>query len=107
MTTLAFLAIFAVLIGAACGISALVQLQKVKAELAELKKLLKGPTPVHTAPVAVPQPEVALNPLNPLSTLAAPQPVHSNKTGTELPSVHVFSALSGWIEQQLIKRGMV
>ena len=38
MTALAFLALFAVLLGAACGITALVQLQKVKTELAELKK---------------------------------------------------------------------
>ena len=109
MTALAFLALFAVLLGASCGIVALVQLQKVKTELAELKKLLKSsvPAPVKAAPVMAEQLASELNPLNPLAVIPQPRPAYSAGTETKTASIDLFSALSGWIEQQLIKRGMV
>lgn len=109
MTALAFLALFAVLLGAACGITALVQLQKVKTELAELKKQLKNSVPasVKTVSVTEEQHTSELNPLNPLAVLPQPEPAYSAGTETKTASVDLFSALSGWIEQQLIKRGMV
>lgn len=109
MTALAFFALFAVLLGAASGITALIQLQKVKTELAELKKQLKssGAAPVKTAPVMAQQLASELNPLNPLPVMPQFQPVYSVGTETKAASTDLFSVVSSWIEQQLIKRGMV
>ena len=99
MTALAFLALFAVLLGAACGISALVQLQKVKAELAELKKQLKdpAPAPMRSAPVMAQQPIAEMNPLSPLSITTPLPSVSFTKTSTELAPANVLSAIPGWI----------
>ena len=109
MTALASFALFAVLLGAACGITALVQLQKVKTELAELKKQLKNSVsaPVKAVSVMAEQQALELNPLNPLAVLPQPRPAYSAGTETKTASIDLFSVVSGWIEQQLIKRGMV
>ncbi|EGM77435.1 Putative membrane protein [Rheinheimera sp. A13L] len=124
MTSLLFLVSIIVIIGALCGIGALLQLNQIKAELAALKKQLNGKTPstseikqdpesVAIAPVvAAPsmgQPVVAaaLNPLNPLAVMPQARPAPLTEKHTASPSDDFFSSVSGWIEQQLIKRGMV
>jgi uncharacterized membrane protein len=115
MTSLMVLVGLIAAIGALCGIRAMLQLSQIKAELAELKKQFKGksvsvppaalPTEPELAAAAIAQPAVDVNPLNPLTVIPQTQPIPAPDISA--PPADVFSALSGWIEQQLIKRGMV
>jgi uncharacterized membrane protein len=112
MTSLAFFVLLIVLIGAACGIAALMQLQKVKAELYQLKKQLQqAAEPAADHPVAAvplsPQDTSGLNPLNPLPVMITTHPLPPVTAQAETVSIGFFSAVSSWVEQQLIKRGMV
>lgn len=107
MSSLAVLLVLLIVAGAACGITALLQLQKVKAELAELKRQLKNQVPVPAPPVAAKKPEAELNPLHPLTLIPVPQAAVAVTTPELARSTDVNPAIFTWIEQQLIKRGMV
>ncbi len=131
---LAVLAVILVLVGAACGIAAIVQLGQLQDQLAELKSRLEAvPSAVKTTAPEQSQPSpppavvqqsaepvqqaqfvtkaeavattVELNPLNPLAVVTTDN-TSTTKTTAEQES-GVFSSLSAWIEDQLIKRGMV
>jgi uncharacterized membrane protein len=131
LTVLAILAIVIVLVGAACGIAAIVQLGQVKDELAELKRSQIRPSAAVNTPDPEQSPErtsaqftaepiqepqvfaepttpIDLNPLNPLAVLTTDTAAGiQNNAATAEPQSGVFSSLSAWIEDQLIKRGMV
>ncbi len=135
LSILAVLALLVILAGAACGIAAIIRLGELKDELAELKRHLASDSAGQKTPAADQSPlfppnqhpeahqaeqteqpalvvkteaavAVELNPLNPLAVLTPDSAAATEK----LPSEHqpgLVSSLSAWIEEQLIKRGMV
>lgn len=115
---LATLAVVILVIGAACGIVALSQLHQLKQQLAALKLNLQQMDQLAQPPILADGSRPAsawpvettgqiLPPLNPLSLLHT-QPVDAaNTVSTSEQQEGWFSQLSSWIEQQLIKRGMV
>lgn len=105
MSSLAFLLVLLVAAGAVCGITALLQLHKVKAELAALKRQLNQTAPIQRPVTMASLPQ--LEPTPPPALLTAAETPAAIAVHVPTQSTDWLSSVSGWIEQQLIKRGMV